>query len=105
MTTQRIAELLGIELECVMRNSQKKCDRNCADCDLVQEDWELIVMYQSAIDLVKAHEEIEPYMNGDEAQCPDCRVKLTSKKYIGANVFFEDFFEFCPKCGKRVLWK
>lgn len=41
--------LMRIEKECVMRNSTGICDRNCAVCDLVQKDTDLIEAYQMAI--------------------------------------------------------
>ena len=41
MTVSRMIELLKIEHECMLRNSHDDCDRNCADCDLVQDDYEV----------------------------------------------------------------
>ena len=49
MTLERAIELLKIEQACVERNT-KGCDRNCAKCDLVQKDWELLDMYRYVID-------------------------------------------------------
>ena len=47
MTIDRIVELLKIEQECVTRGAT--CSRDCAVCDLVQNDKELIEMYTEAI--------------------------------------------------------
>ena len=47
MTNSRILELLKIERECVARRNT--CGRNCASCELVQEDWELLEMYDMLI--------------------------------------------------------
>mgnify|MGYP007038222773 CR=1 FL=1 len=44
---ERMIELLKIERECVQRGNT--CDRNCAKCDLVQDDKELIEMYDNVI--------------------------------------------------------
>lgn len=46
MTTERALQLLRIEQECIKRNSCEGCDRDCAACDLVQEDEELNDMYE-----------------------------------------------------------
>lgn len=49
MTKQEILKGLRIERECVNRD----CDRDCANCDIVQErDW-LLEMYDSAIALIE----------------------------------------------------
>ena len=60
MTIQRIIELLEIEHECILRNSHDDCDRNCADCDLVQDDEELHEMYTDAIALLKEQDDVIP---------------------------------------------
>ena len=48
-TLKRAAELLAIERECVAR----ECDRNCAVCELVQEQDELIGMYDRVISFLE----------------------------------------------------
>lgn len=53
MTIQRMIELLEIEHECMLRGSHDDCDRNCADCELVQDDNELHEMYTNVIALMK----------------------------------------------------
>ena len=50
MTTERKLELLKIERSCIRRNIEKKCDRNCGCCDLVQEDDELLELYDELVD-------------------------------------------------------
>lgn len=49
MEFKRALELMRIEKECVMRNATSSCDRDCAKCDLVQEDTDLIEAFQMAI--------------------------------------------------------
>jgi len=56
MTIQRMIELLKIEHECMLRGAHDDCDRNCADCDLVQNDDELHEMYTDVIALLKEQE-------------------------------------------------
>lgn len=52
MTFERAVELLKIEKMCV--ESANTCDRNCAECPLVQDDKELIEMYEMAISAMTA---------------------------------------------------
>ena len=53
MEIKRIYELLNIERECVMRGNT--CNRNCINCDLVQDDKELIEMYDILIKLIGSY--------------------------------------------------
>ena len=50
MELKRIYELLNIERECIMRG--KMCNRDCINCDLVQDDQELILMYNILIMMI-----------------------------------------------------
>ena len=52
MTNQMAIIILKIERECVKRNIQG-CDRDCAKCDLVQTDEELLEMYDYVIEQMK----------------------------------------------------
>ena len=45
MTKHRAIELLRIEKECILRNKKHICDRDCNECDLVQDPVELLEMY------------------------------------------------------------
>ena len=45
MTIDRMIDLLEVEKACVQLNADQRCDRDCANCNLVQEDDELIKMY------------------------------------------------------------
>ena len=56
MTIQRMIELLEIEHECMLRGAHDDCDRNCADCELVQDDVELHEMYTNVIYMLKKQE-------------------------------------------------
>ena len=53
MTIDRMIELLEIEHECVLRNTHNGCNRDCENCDLVQDDGDLHEMYTDVIDIVK----------------------------------------------------
>ena len=49
MTKQEVLNGLRIERECISRD----CDRDCANCDIVQErDW-LLQVYDNAIALIE----------------------------------------------------
>ena len=56
MTIDRMIELLKIERECMLRAAHDDCDRNCADCELVQDDYELDEMYINVISLLQERE-------------------------------------------------
>lgn len=49
MTKQDVLNILRIERECISRD----CDRNCGECDLVQEQETLLDAYNSAIALLE----------------------------------------------------
>lgn len=49
MTKDEVIKYLKIECECISRD----CDRNCGECDLVQEQETLLDAYNSAITLLE----------------------------------------------------
>lgn len=51
MTKDRAFELLKIEHECVVRN-ENGCNRDCANCDLVQDTDELLEMYEFVLKIM-----------------------------------------------------
>ena len=52
MTKDEVIKYLKIERECISRN----CDRNCGECDLVQEQDVLLETYDCAIALLEENE-------------------------------------------------
>lgn len=56
-------------------------------------------------ELLKEQEAVKPYIDIDEAKCPICKVKLTRQELLGDNVLYEDFFDYCPHCGRKVEWE
>ena len=98
MTIQRMIELLEIEHECMLRGAHDDCDRNCADCELVQDDGDLHEMYTNVIALLKKQEAVKPipYHRSDgtifKYECRKCRTKI----------FKMDLF--CRRCGHAVKW-
>ena len=63
------------------------------------------MLVNDTVALLKEQEGIVPYIDIDEAKCPVCKVKLTRQELIGDDVLIEDFFDYCPHCGKPVLWE
>ena len=74
MTTDRMIELLRIEKRCVLLFSGRfredpgdndetptRCTRDCAHCDLVQDDEELLEMYDAVIFLIQKLQKACPY--------------------------------------------
>lgn len=55
--------------------------------------------------MLKEQEAAKPYIDIDEAKCPICKVKLTRQELLGEDVLFEDFFDYCPRCGRKVEWQ
>ena len=53
MMLERVLELLEIEHKCMLRGAHNECDRDCANCELVQDDKELDEMYTTVIKIVK----------------------------------------------------
>lgn len=53
MTIDKMIELLDVERECVMTASHNGCDRDCANCVLVQDDKELFEMYTNVINILQ----------------------------------------------------
>ena len=51
MDTERAIELLKIEMECIKRASY--CDRKCENCELIQNEKELLDMYNFVINRLK----------------------------------------------------
>ena len=65
MTIDRMIELLKIERDCMLRAAHDDCDRNCADCELAQDDYELDEMYINVISLLMEQQKI--------VRCKYCR--------------------------------
>lgn len=102
MTIQRMLELLEIEHECMLRGAHDDCDRNCADCELVQDDYELHEMYTDVISMLKKQEAKQVVGIADSIEgievgyCPSCDKAMVNKKI--------DETKFCKFCGQAVKW-
>ncbi len=99
MTIQRMLELLEIEHECMLRGSHDDCDRNCADCELVQDDGDLHEMYTDIIAMLKMQEAVKIKVrkinaSGRCGRCPSCGNELNEM----------DYPNYCGFCGRAVTW-
>lgn len=65
MTLERVIGLLEIEHQCILRNINGNCDRDCGVCDLVQDDADLDEMYRTAIDMLKSKDGLSFQDNRD----------------------------------------
>jgi len=110
LTIQRMLELLEIEHECMLRGAHDDCDRNCCDCELVQDDYELHEMYTDVISLLKKQEPLEPKKVKIDQAGPLYHRCYCSKcgHYVGnmINNKVADVYEnYCSNCGHEVKWK
>lgn len=87
----RIIELLKIERECVRRNSDQNCDRNCGACDLVQDDKELLAAYDSAVEMLNTqHETIKSLTDTINHLCEG--IASTAPRVLSVNDFMEGMY-------------
>lgn len=56
MTNERVIEVLRTEKKCVLRNI-RGCDRDCAKCDLVLPDDEILTAYDTAIRIIQGEDD------------------------------------------------
>ena len=90
-------ELLEIEHECMLRGACGVCDRNCAECKLVQDAKELHEMYTNVIALLK-EQETTFEKDGHHIRCTNCGNYWCDTDREG-NLFPHNY---CPECGKAV---
>lgn len=100
--------LMGIEKECVIRNSTGICKHNCGGCDLVQNDTDLIEAYQMAI-FALGHIVVEEKPlrlvtdRAGSAYCPTCGSYKTD--YHAKTHSLDDTPQnFCSECGQGLIW-
>ena len=105
MTVQRMIELLEIEHECMLRGSHDDCDRNCADCELVQDDSDLHEMYTDVISLLKEREAVEPRRDANHVRMFRCGACGEYVGFIDSNPGDPNEQDnYCRNCGRKVKW-
>lgn len=91
---EKVINGLQIERECVSRD----CDRDCGNCDLVQDrDW-LLSVYDNALELLKEQEPVKPvrFQPGTGNPMLKCGGCLEDLKSI---------YNYCPWCGRKLNWE
>lgn len=98
MTKERMIELIEIEHECMRRGAHSECDRDCANCELVQDDQELDEMYTVVITLLKEQEAVKQktgywiYKKYDDMfMCSSCEKNSIRNDY-----------PYCHWCGAKM---
>lgn len=59
MSDDKVVKTLQNEMACVIRADQKRCDRDCAKCDLVMPVEQIVEAYATAINAVEVIKEIK----------------------------------------------
>lgn len=93
MKIDRVKELLKLEAQCVERNAAHDCDRNCAKCDLVQDDLELLEMYGMALKELEFRIPKKPV--GRQNACQNCGIVEFGYKRVC----------YCDNCGQAIDWE
>ncbi len=110
MSIRKMVELLEIEHTCMLRGAHDDCDRNCADCELVQDDNELHEMYTNVISMLKEQEAVEGQWipiespTGVEAfGVKEMTVMNVRCSVCGSeeDVSFTGY-KYCPRCGAKM---
>lgn len=105
----RAAQLMAIERQCVERADE--CDRDCANCDLVQDRAELLEAYELAhnalIESAKLPAEWKRHntYHGDDTSGyvdPDWRCSVCGKPALVNAWMMYDLTDFCPNCGAKM---
>ena len=89
MTEIEAKKYMLIEKECINRD----CNRDCANCDIVQDVEDLNNAYDAAIKALEKQipkkPEMEKYTKRELYFCPICGTEVTDYKY-------------CPQCGQKI---
>lgn len=124
MTEQEAKKVMETEKRCVERNIKCECDRDCAKCDLLIKDDDVLHGYDTAI---KALEEVTQYRAiGTTEECRAALEKQKAKKpdfegdgYADGHLVYDtwicpccgkhyevdyDDYDFCPNCGQKLDW-
>lgn len=107
MTIDRMVELLEIEHTCMLRGAHDDCDRNCADCELVQDDNELHEMYTNVIALLKEQDPVAPVYDARSNwyKCGKCGFSMTSGMHCKGCLIPATKVNYCARCGTGVNWR
>lgn len=80
-------------------------NHTCGDCPYQDNHVECIRRVLSdAIALLKDQEPVEPNVIIDTWVCGNCGTRLERQSMVGDNILFTERFDYCPSCGRKVLW-
>ena len=90
MTESEAKKYMLIEKECINRD----CNRDCANCDIVQDVEDLNNAYDVAINALERLIARKPTKDKYVPEldfCPECGTEVTNCNY-------------CPECGQKIDW-
>ena len=93
MNMNRVIDILKTEKECVERN----CNRDCADCDLVLDDKEILQAYTLAIGCIEGN------MNEQQPNWIPCSERLPEDSDDVLITYVFDYGKSCPDDIKALL--
>lgn len=101
MTESEAKKYMLIEKECINRD----CDRDCANCDIVQNVEDLNNAYDVAINALEARiakkVKIEQWI---DTKC-DCGYEFSKHRGDGYySIPLENKTKYCPNCGQKLDW-
>ena len=115
MTENEAKKYMLIEKECINRD----CNRDCANCDIVQDVEDLNNAYDVAINALEKQipkKVITPPCNTCEKELCDCECKHFAVTYRddyrcptcdSNGVYISEYeliFDYCPNCGQKLDW-
>lgn len=101
LSIKEAIKIIQTEKACVIRNISHQCDRDCANCDLLKPDEDILASYDIAIDAMDKQvsmptEEVRTAMNRFLQYCPKCDTKITN--YVGIQS------KYCGNCGQKLAY-
>ena len=95
MTESEAKKYMLIEKECINRD----CNRDCANCDIVQDVEDLNNAYDVAIQALEKQIPKKPHKNFEKFSGVWC----SCGKYLGKG-YFVDKPSYCTDCGQKLDW-
>lgn len=101
LSVKEAIKIIQTEKSCVIRNINNQCDRDCAKCDLLKPDEDILASYDIAIDAMDKQvsmttEEVTTAMKRVLEYCPKCDAKITN--YVGIQP------KYCGNCGQKLAY-
>ena len=101
MTEIEAKKYMLIEKECINRN----CDRDCANCDIVQNVEDLNNAYDIAIKALE--KQIPKKVKIEQWIYTKCDCGFEFSKHHGDGYYsipIENKTKYCPNCGQKLDW-